>query len=75
MNKTAPASEWEGIIDYHVEGETDEWVTRVLDDWKKLRPSDWEIQTKLIATGNENGGPFKVTKGTAGEKSKVSKGI
>lgn len=35
------------MIDYHVEGETDAWVARVLEDWHRLRPADWEVQTTL----------------------------
>ncbi|KAH9835915.1 DHS-like NAD/FAD-binding domain-containing protein [Rhodofomes roseus] len=63
VNKTAPGSEWDGIIDYHVVGETDKWVDRVLEEWKKMRPSDWEVQKKLTTTTDvETAGAFKVTK-------------
>ncbi|EPT01548.1 hypothetical protein FOMPIDRAFT_1161428 [Fomitopsis schrenkii] len=61
VNKTAPGAEWDGIIDYHVVGETDKWVERVLEEWKKLRPADWEVQTKLTAAG-DTAGAFKVSK-------------
>lgn len=47
VNKTAPGSEWNGVIDYHIQGLTDAWVERVVEDWKRLRPADWEIQTTL----------------------------
>ncbi|KAG1757121.1 DHS-like NAD/FAD-binding domain-containing protein [Suillus lakei] len=60
VNKTPPGSEWSDIIDYHVAGETDAWVDKVLEDWKKMRPSDWEIQQTLDHT-DESGG-FKVVK-------------
>lgn len=60
VNKTPPGSEWSDVIDYHVAGETDEWVERVLEDWKKMRPSDWEVQQTLDKT-SESGG-FKVVK-------------
>jgi NAD-dependent histone deacetylase SIR2 len=63
VNKTPPGSEWSDVIDYHVAGETDEWVEKVLEDWKKMRPSDWEIQQTLDKTG-ESGG-FKVVKDAA----------
>ena len=63
VNKTAPGSEWEGIIDYHVAGETDRWVEKVIEDWKKARPSDWEVQKTLVATGDATtGGTFHVAK-------------
>jgi NAD-dependent histone deacetylase SIR2 len=69
VNKTAPASEWSGVIDYHVQGETDRWVKKVLEDWRKMRPADWETQKTLVV---ERGGAnsFKavkhvVTKGTS----------
>lgn len=35
VNKTPPTSEWSNIIDYYVASETDAWVERVLQDWKK----------------------------------------
>ncbi|KAG8905694.1 hypothetical protein FRB99_008408 [Tulasnella sp. 403] len=50
VNKTPPGSEWNGVIDYHVEGLTDDWVEKVLEDWKKMRPADWEVQTTLEDT-------------------------
>ncbi|KAI0669757.1 DHS-like NAD/FAD-binding domain-containing protein [Trametes maxima] len=63
VNKTAPGSEWDGIIDYHVVGETDRWVEKVVEDWKKARPSDWEVQKTLVATGEPNStGTFHVAK-------------
>lgn len=51
VNKTPPGSEWEDVIDYHVSGETDCWVEKVLEDWKKMRPSDWEVQQTLDGDG------------------------
>lgn len=56
VNKTPPGSEWEGVIDYHVSGETDCWVEKVVEDWKKMRPSDWEVQQTL------DDGVFRVVK-------------
>jgi NAD-dependent histone deacetylase SIR2 len=47
VNATAPNKEWEGVIDYHVQGPTDDWVDLVQEDWKKARPQDWELQTIL----------------------------
>lgn len=47
VNKTAPGSEWDGIIDYHVAGETDSWVERVIEEWKRIKRDDWEVQTTL----------------------------
>ncbi|KAF7307102.1 HST3 protein [Mycena indigotica] len=52
VNRTPPSSEWNGIIDFHVEGTTDEWVARVLEEWKKSRPQDWEVQKTLVAAEN-----------------------
>jgi NAD+-dependent protein deacetylase SIR2 len=48
VNKTAPSGEWSDVIDYHVEGETDRWVEKVIEDWKKMRPADWELQQTLV---------------------------
>lgn len=47
VNKTAPAAEWAGIIDLHVQGTTDAWVERVISDWKHSKPTDWEVQPTL----------------------------
>jgi NAD-dependent histone deacetylase SIR2 len=49
VNKTPPSSEWSDIIDYHICGETDVWTTKVVNDWKKMRPADWEVQQTLLA--------------------------
>lgn len=47
VNATEPAAEWNGIIDYHLQGTTDDWCEEVLKVWKKRIPSDWEIQSTL----------------------------
>ncbi|KAG1850622.1 DHS-like NAD/FAD-binding domain-containing protein [Suillus subalutaceus] len=71
VNKTPPGSEWSDIIDYHVAGETDAWTNKVLEDWKKMRPSDWEVQQTLDHTDESNG--FKVIKDTISKtKGKVA---
>ncbi|EJD53868.1 DHS-like NAD/FAD-binding domain-containing protein [Auricularia subglabra TFB-10046 SS5] len=67
VNKTAPAAEWASIIDVHVAGPSDEWVDKVIRDWKKSRPADWEIQKTLDATAADD--PFAVTKKIAGKAS------
>lgn len=54
INKTAPSSEWSDIIDYHICGETDAWTTKVVNDWKKMRPTDWEVQQTLVAGDGDN---------------------
>ncbi|KAF9566096.1 DHS-like NAD/FAD-binding domain-containing protein [Agrocybe pediades] len=59
VNKTAPSSEWADIIDYHIEGETDAWSNKVIEDWKRMRPSDWEIQQTLV----DNGSPTAISMG------------
>lgn len=75
VNKTPPGTEWEGIIDYWVEAESDRWVEKVLEDWKKMIPGDWEVQQKLdgVATGSGAGG-FKVMKDLNGAVKEKSKG-
>lgn len=55
VNRTPPGSEWADVIDYHVMGDTDTWVEKVLEDWKKHRPADWEVQTTLVAGDGEVG--------------------
>ncbi|RSH86793.1 uncharacterized protein EHS24_005065 [Apiotrichum porosum] len=47
VNATSPSKEWDSVIDYHIEGETDRWVERVEEEWKRVRPQDWELQTVL----------------------------
>jgi NAD+-dependent protein deacetylase SIR2 len=64
VNKTPPGSEWNGIIDYHVEGETDAWTHKVEEEWRKMRPSDWEVQQTLDDT---DGGAFKAMKEAVGK--------
>jgi NAD-dependent histone deacetylase SIR2 len=62
VNRTPPpAGEWSDIIDYHVEGETDKWVDKVVEDWKKMRPADWEVQKTLDGADGQDS-PFKVVK-------------
>lgn len=63
VNKTAPGAEWSDIIDYHIQGETDRWTNKVLEDWKKMRPSDWEIQQTLDSENSMDA--FKITKSMA----------
>jgi NAD-dependent histone deacetylase SIR2 len=72
VNRTPPAAEWADIIDYHVEGETDIWVNKVIEDWKKMRPSDWEVQQTLVATEGDVslGGTFKTVKNVLAPKEK-----
>ncbi|KAJ6503315.1 DHS-like NAD/FAD-binding domain-containing protein [Mycena vitilis] len=69
VNRTPPGAEWAGIIDYHVAGETDAWVGKVIEDWKKMRPSDWEIQQTLDGDVSMNGN-FKVAKGKTAKDTK-----
>ncbi|KAF9454074.1 DHS-like NAD/FAD-binding domain-containing protein [Macrolepiota fuliginosa MF-IS2] len=64
VNKTAPGSEWADVIDYHVAGDTDAWVARVLEDWKKNKPADWEVQQTLDGD-TSMASPFKVIKPNA----------
>ncbi|KAI9512562.1 DHS-like NAD/FAD-binding domain-containing protein [Russula earlei] len=59
VNKTPPGSEWNGVIDYHIEGETDAWAHKVEEDWRKVRPSDWEVQQTL---DDDDNNAFKAMK-------------
>ena len=72
VNKTAPGSEWADVIDYHVSGETDAWVAKVIEDWKQIRKDDWETQLTLDRTSGLSS-PFKAMK-LGSEKIKVRKG-
>ncbi|TFK36930.1 DHS-like NAD/FAD-binding domain-containing protein [Crucibulum laeve] len=78
VNKTAPSSEWDDIIDCHVAGETDEWVTDVIAEWKTKQPDDWKVQQTLVAGEGDTSmsGGFKVTKNAAvlGKPSKKAVG-
>lgn len=47
VNATPPGKEWEGIIDVHVHGTTDRWVEKVEEEWRRIKPGDWEVQTRL----------------------------
>ncbi|KAI0308185.1 DHS-like NAD/FAD-binding domain-containing protein [Multifurca ochricompacta] len=65
VNKTPPGSDWNGIIDYHIEGETDVWAYKVEEDWRKMRPSDWEVQQTLDE--KDDGSAFKAMKDVVGK--------
>jgi NAD+-dependent protein deacetylase SIR2 len=71
VNKTAPAAEWSGIIDVHVQGTTDEWVDRVTSDWKQFKPADWETQPTLKEVlSNKNTKTNKATKDPSAKATK-----
>ena len=67
VNKTPPANEWANVIDFHVAGETDAWSTKVIEDWKKVRPQDWEVQKTLCADMVGDQRSFKSVKQLAGK--------
>ncbi|GJJ09792.1 hypothetical protein Clacol_004016 [Clathrus columnatus] len=74
VNKTPPATEWDSIFDYYVSGDTDTWVSKVLEDWKKSRPQDWEIQKTLFAGGATEQKLMVVKRSaTTGTKAKLHK--
>ncbi|CAE6462200.1 unnamed protein product [Rhizoctonia solani] len=75
VNRTPPPpGEWTSIIDYHIQGDTDTWVTHVLGEWKRSRPGDWEVQMRLEEVVAGQGGKAKDGKGKAkGEKAKDGK--
>lgn len=53
VNLTKPSgSEWDNIIDYHICGPTDLWVSKVEQDWRRMRPADWELQSTLLQTND-----------------------
>lgn len=71
VNRTPPSAEWADIIDYHVCGDTDAWVDKVISDWKKMRPADWEVQQTLVSDGDVSmSGAFKNIKNVSGSKGK-----
>ena len=76
VNRTPPGGEWADVIDCHVSGETDKWVERVVEDWKKKRPADWEVQKTLVAADGDVSmqSPFRTVKETAAVKSRA-KGV
>jgi NAD-dependent histone deacetylase SIR2 len=65
VNATPPSKEWEGVIDIHVQGETDRWVEKVEEDWRAARPADWEVQKTLDGeVAQVMGGVVVESKGT-----------
>ncbi|PBK76728.1 DHS-like NAD/FAD-binding domain-containing protein [Armillaria solidipes] len=64
VNRTAPGTEWSDVIDYHVAGETDVWVDKVIEDWRKMRPVDWEVQQTLVTIDGDvsMASPFRSVK-------------
>ena len=75
INKTPPTAEWSNIIDYHIASETDTWTAKVINDWKRLRPADWEIQQTLVASDGDVSmtSPLKVAKDTSTTASSKTK--
>ncbi|EIN14004.1 DHS-like NAD/FAD-binding domain-containing protein [Punctularia strigosozonata HHB-11173 SS5] len=69
VNRTPPGADWEGIIDYWIEAECDQWVARVEEEWKSMRPSDWEVQQTLAGSSG-----FAATK-TKAAAAGVPKGL
>ncbi|KAJ4478290.1 DHS-like NAD/FAD-binding domain-containing protein [Lentinula aciculospora] len=69
VNKTPPGAEWADVIDYHVSGETDKWTQRVIEDWKKMFPGDWEVQQTLLSSGL-----LKTVKEPHGDVQAIAKG-
>ncbi|GAA6058262.1 hypothetical protein JCM3770_004329, partial [Rhodotorula araucariae] len=51
-------SEWKDVFDYQVITDTDSFVTRLVNDWKRLRPHDWSGKQATLG--------FASTKGAAG---------
>lgn len=47
VNKTQPGAAWDPFFDYHIKGETDAWVERVLKDWRRELPDDWKAPQDL----------------------------
>ena len=72
INLTPPSKEWEDVIDIHIQGETDAWVERVEEEWKHLRPGDWELQTTLEAEVVKD--PKRKTAGKPRAKGRAKKG-
>lgn len=72
VNATKPGKEWDGIIDVHIQGESDRWVERVEEEWRRVKAADWEVQTTLdgpmLASGTE------IEKVTQGKPSGMTKG-
>ena len=72
VNRTPPSTEWADVIDYHVAGDTDKWATKVLEDWKKMRPADWEIQQTLVGADAHGSAALKVVAKSGTSKAKGS---
>lgn len=53
VNQTAPTSEWNDIIDYHVQCATDAWVEGVVEQWKLEDPAIWDIGGEANSVGGE----------------------
>ncbi|KAL8277893.1 hypothetical protein RQP46_009712 [Phenoliferia psychrophenolica] len=47
VNGEKVAKEWDAVFDYQVLGKSDDFVTRIVADWKTSRPRDWVKQTTL----------------------------
>ncbi|TIA85370.1 hypothetical protein E3P99_04016 [Wallemia hederae] len=83
----AAGKEWSQDFDYFVNGTSDEFVTGVVEQWKSMRPQDWQRQTtitqshkstkKTVASGNAKGvkgrgGSAKGNAASAADEAKTS---
>ncbi|TIB72262.1 DHS-like NAD/FAD-binding domain-containing protein [Wallemia mellicola] len=48
----AAGKEWSSDLDYFVHGTSDDFVNRLVNQWKATRPQDWQVQTKITQTHN-----------------------
>lgn len=62
VNKTAPASEWNGVFDYYVQSAVDEWVNTLVELWKLKRPQDWTEDNGCVRKSQQ-----MTTEGTSAE--------
>ncbi len=47
VNKTPPGAEWHAHIDVFVQSETDRWADIMYNHWRRIKPAEWETQSKL----------------------------
>ncbi|CED84575.1 Sirtuin 5 and related class III sirtuins (SIR2 family) [Phaffia rhodozyma] len=69
VNKTEPqGAEWKGVFDYWVKGDCDAFVSKVEEEWRTVKKSDWERQETLTGLGAKIVKNVDKKEGVKGEK-------
>lgn len=79
VNSTPPEKEWESLFDVWIQGDCDDFTHGLETVWKRVRPGDWQHQSKLpvgcVAKQHSAGDKQVVTSKTPRKPLEVRAGI